>query len=123
MFARVTGRSRAQARRAAQVLNRHPTLVANEELGILIGTVEELVDRLATAADPELKRLRERAEGMLADARSVIAASGAQARERAQALAEQGEAHVREYPWASLGVVVLCAIALGLWTARAVTAD
>src|SRR5215472_2804673 len=63
MFGRVTSHRRwqeRQERRAARVLNERPLRVANEELRILMSTVQDLIDRLGTAADPELKRLRQR---------------------------------------------------------------
>ena len=117
MFARVT--SRRQARRAAQVINQQPLRVASEELRILISTVEDLVERLGTAADPELKRLRRQAQTALANARAAVDAShlGEQARE----LAEQGQEYVRSRPWTALGLVALCMLAVGAWTGRTLT--
>jgi ElaB/YqjD/DUF883 family membrane-anchored ribosome-binding protein len=117
MFARTT--SRRQARRAAQVINQQPLRVANEELRILMATVEDLVERLSTAADPELKRLRRQAESALANAKAAVGSSqlGAQARE----LAEQGQEYVRNRPWTALGLVALCMLAVGVWTGRTLT--
>jgi ElaB/YqjD/DUF883 family membrane-anchored ribosome-binding protein len=114
MFARVT--SRRQARRAAQVINQQPLRVATEELRILISTVEDLVERLGTAADPELKRLRRQAQTALANARA--AASTSHIGEQARELAQQGQEYVRSRPLTVLGFVALCMLAVGVWTGR-----
>jgi ElaB/YqjD/DUF883 family membrane-anchored ribosome-binding protein len=117
MFARVT--SRRQARRAARVMNQQPLRVANEELRILIATVEDLVERLSTAADPELKRLRRQAEAALANAKAAV--GGSRLSEQARELAEQGQEYVRSRPFAALGFVALCMLAVGVWTGRTFT--
>src|ERR1700751_5058644 len=116
MFSRVSRRTRARARRAAEVLNQHPADVANEEVRMLISTVDDLIERLTATADPELRRPRTGTEKALASARDAVAEGGARALDRAQ---ELGEAYIRERPWRSLGVVALCVLAIGLWTGRA----
>jgi ElaB/YqjD/DUF883 family membrane-anchored ribosome-binding protein len=93
MFDNVT--SRRQERKAARILNERPLRVANEELRILLSTAQDLVDRLETAADPELKRLRKQAEPALARARAAIGEGRAQLGEQAQRLAEHGQRYVR----------------------------
>lgn len=114
MFARVT--NRRQARRAAQLINQQPLRVANEELRILISSVEDLVERLSTAADPELKRLRRQAQTALANAKAAV--GGSQLRAQARELAGQGQEYVRSRPWTALGFVALCMLAVGVWTGR-----
>jgi ElaB/YqjD/DUF883 family membrane-anchored ribosome-binding protein len=121
MFTRVSGRSRAQARRAAQVLNDHPGDVANEEMRILISKVEDLLERLQTAADPELKRLREQTEEALDNAKAAVTESGAQWLDQAGDLAGRGGAYIRERPWTSMGIAALCVLAVGVWTGRALS--
>ena len=119
MFDNIT--SRRQERKAARILNERPLRVANEELRILISTVQDLVDRLETAADPELKRLREQAEAALGRAKAAIGEGGAQLGEQAQQLAVQGQQYVRRRPFTSVGVVALGMLAIGLVTGRART--
>jgi ElaB/YqjD/DUF883 family membrane-anchored ribosome-binding protein len=121
MFARVS--SRREARRAARVLHQHPVRVANEELRILISTVEDLIERLGVAADPELKRLRKQAETALANAKAAVTEGGAQLGDQAHKLTEQGQRYVRRRPWASLGFVALCVLAIGVWTGRSMWSD
>ena len=65
MFTRVRSPSRAEARKAARVLNQRPMAVVNEEVRILMATVEDLIESLGTAADPELQRLRTQSEAAL----------------------------------------------------------
>lgn len=121
MFDNVT--SRRQERKAARILNERPLRVANEELRILMSTAQDLVDRLETAADPELKRLRKQAEAALARARAAIGEGGAQLGEQARQLAEHGQRRVRRRPLTSLGVVALGMLAIGLVTGRAMATD
>jgi len=125
MFAHVS-RSSREARRAAHTLNRHSARVANEEVQILISTVEDLIARLEGAADPELTQLRKQTEAALASAKDVISQREARLRDRASELAEQGGAYVREHPWTStsLGLAALCVVAIAFWTAgRTATID
>ena len=123
MFTRASSRSRSQARQAAQILNRQPAEVADEEVRILISTVQDLVEQLGTAADPELTRLRKQTEVALERARAAIVESGAQMHGQVSELAKRSEAYVREYPWTSLGLAALCVLAVGLWTGRTVMSD
>ncbi len=122
MFARMSSR-RSQARRAARVLHEQPAQVASEELRNLIASVQELVERLGAAADPEVKRLRNRAEVALDNAREALGQGGSQLGQRARDLAEQGHAYVRRRPVASLGLVALGMLAIGLWASRSMMSD
>ncbi len=120
MFARTSNR---RARSAARVLHEQPMQVASEELRNLIASVEDLVERLGSAADPELKRLRKRAEGALASARSAIADRGSQLGERASDLAGRGQDYLRRRPAVSLGLVALAVLAIGVWASRSMMDD
>jgi ElaB/YqjD/DUF883 family membrane-anchored ribosome-binding protein len=115
--------SRRQERKAARILHERPLQVANEELRVLMSNVQDLVDRLDTAADPELSRLRKQAEATLARAKAVIGEGGVVLGENARQLAEQGQQYVRQRPLTSLGVVALGMLAIGLLTGRAMAAD
>ncbi|HVN45009.1 MAG TPA: hypothetical protein VMT66_07130 [Steroidobacteraceae bacterium] len=122
MFARFPG-PRSRARRAARVLHQQPVQVASEEVRILIATVEDLIQRLAVAADPELKRLRKQSETALANAKSALAQGGTQLRERLSDLGEQGQHYVRRRPLASLGMVAVGMLLIGLVASRSITSD
>jgi ElaB/YqjD/DUF883 family membrane-anchored ribosome-binding protein len=121
MFGNLT--SRRQERKAARILNERPLGVASEELRILMSTVQDLVDRLDRAADPDLKRLRERAEAALARARAVVGEGGAVLGAQAQQLAERGQRYVRRRPLTSLGLVAVGMLAIGLLTGRSMATD
>jgi len=121
MFDNVT--SRIQERKAARILNERPLRVANEELRILMSSVQDLIDRLDTATDPDLKRLRKQAEAALARARAAIGEGGAALGEQARQLAAQGQRYVRRRPLTSLGVIALGMLAIGLLTGRATATD
>jgi ElaB/YqjD/DUF883 family membrane-anchored ribosome-binding protein len=122
MFARIATR-RSQARRAARVLHQQPVQVASEELRILMSRVEDLVDRLGSDADPELKRLRKRAETALSNARTAVAEGGAQLTSQVRDIAAQGQEYVRRRPLASVGLVALGMLAIGLWASRTMTSE
>jgi ElaB/YqjD/DUF883 family membrane-anchored ribosome-binding protein len=121
MFSGVS--SRREARRAARALHQHPARVANEELKNLISTLEDLIERLSVAADPEVKRLRRQAETALTNARAAVAEGGAQLGDQAGELVRQGERYVHRRPWSSLGFVALCMLAVGLLTGRSIWSD
>jgi ElaB/YqjD/DUF883 family membrane-anchored ribosome-binding protein len=121
MFDNVT--SRRQERKAARILNERPLRVANEELRILMSTVQDLVDRLDTATDPELRRLRKQADVALTRAKAVLGEGGAVLGKQARQLAEQGQRYVRRRPLSSLGVVAFGMLAIGLLTGRAMATD
>jgi ElaB/YqjD/DUF883 family membrane-anchored ribosome-binding protein len=97
--------------------------VVGEELRILISTVEDLIERLGTAADPELKRLRKQAEVATSNAKDAIGEGGAQVRDQLRSLAGQGEEYVRRRPLASLGLMALGMLAIGLLTSRSMMSD
>jgi ElaB/YqjD/DUF883 family membrane-anchored ribosome-binding protein len=122
MFARIATR-RSQARRAARVLHQQPVQVASEELRILMSRIEDLVDRLGSSADPELKRLRKRADAALSNARTAVAEGGAQLTSQVRDIAAQGQEYVRRQPLVSVGLVALGMLAIGLWASRAMTSD
>jgi ElaB/YqjD/DUF883 family membrane-anchored ribosome-binding protein len=121
MSDRVTGHRRAHARRAARTPMETSVRIADAEAGVLISAVEELIERLETIADPKLERLRSRAESSLDRAKTAIAEGGAQVHRMTADLAEPDEGHIR--PWALLGVAVVCVVALGLWSGRALLAE
>jgi ElaB/YqjD/DUF883 family membrane-anchored ribosome-binding protein len=88
-----------------------------------MATMQGLVDRLDTAAAPELEQLRKQAQAALGRARAALGESRALLGEQARQLAEQGQRYVRRRPITSLGVVALGMLALGLMTGRATAID
>jgi len=122
MFTRMTSR-RSQARRAARVLHEQPVQVANEELRILVSRVQDLVDRLGTAADPEVKRLRKQAEVALSNAKAAIGEGGMQLADQVRDFAAHGQEYVRRRPLTSVGLVALGMLVIGLLSSRTMMSD
>ena len=121
MYTRASRRSSRQARNAALFLNQHPAQVAYEEVRLLISAVEDLINRIGAAADPELRQLRTQTETALVAVKGAVAEGGGRVRDQAQAIAEQGDAYVRERPWTSMGAVALLVLAVGVWAGRAIS--
>jgi ElaB/YqjD/DUF883 family membrane-anchored ribosome-binding protein len=122
MFASI-GTRRSRARRAARVLHQQPVQVASEELRILMSRVEDLVGRLGSAADPEVKRLRRQAETALSNARAAIAAGRTQLGDQAREFAAQGQEYVRRRPVTSVGLVALGMLVIGLFASRVLSGE
>jgi ElaB/YqjD/DUF883 family membrane-anchored ribosome-binding protein len=97
--------------------------VASEELRILIARLEDLVERLGSAAEPEVSRLRRQAEGALANARAAIAERGVQLGDQVRDFAAQGQDYVRRRPMASASLAALGLLAIGVLVSRALTGD
>jgi ElaB/YqjD/DUF883 family membrane-anchored ribosome-binding protein len=97
--------------------------VASEELRILISRLEDLIERLGSAAEPEVSRLRRQAETALADARAAIAERGVQLGDQVRAIAAQGQEYVRSRPVASVSLVALGLLVIGVLASRALTGD
>jgi ElaB/YqjD/DUF883 family membrane-anchored ribosome-binding protein len=112
MFARASGRRRAHIRRAAHTA---------DEAWVLIGAVEDLAQRLETIADPEVERLRRRAQASLDRAKAALIEGAARLQGTAEDLAETDAGLAR--PWALLAVAAVCAVVVGVWSGRAMMAD
>lgn len=107
MSARANGRRRARMRHAAQNLAEASLAVADDERRVLVAEIEDLVERLGPIADARAQQLRRRAEATLDRARDAVAG--------------RHEGHTKR--WALLSVAAVCAIAIGLWTGRAVMSE
>lgn len=85
-------------------------------------TVDELLERINSAADSELGRLQTQTRSALAAARATVEANAARVRERMGEPATQGgaylDSYVRKRPMATLGLTALFALAIGLWAGR-----
>ena len=120
MVARVTGRRRAHKHRA-QTPAAASAPMADDEARVLVAALKDLVARLETAAAPELRRLRRRAETALDRAKAVVAEGAEQVQEEVRELGEPAEVSRRQ--WALLGVAAACAVVIGLWARRAVIGE
>ena len=112
----------ARLREGERVLDYPVPRAANEDLQVLMSTVDELLQEINVTADSELGRLRAQTRNALAAATVTLAANEAKVREGKGELAREGGAYfgmyVRERPRVSLGLTALIALAIGLWAGR-----
>ena len=85
----------------------------SEEVQNLIADVEDLIDRVGDAADPEVRRLRAKVASAVAATRRSLAAGADQAQRRARQALDAGDRYVREQPWEAVGIAALAGIAVG----------
>jgi ElaB/YqjD/DUF883 family membrane-anchored ribosome-binding protein len=92
--------------------------VANDEVSRLVADVEELVRRVADAADPELARLRANVEATLATTKAALSDGTEQVRRQARDALASGDRYVRERPWEAIGVAAVAGVAIGFLLGR-----
>jgi ElaB/YqjD/DUF883 family membrane-anchored ribosome-binding protein len=107
---RVRGAAR-QAARAARA-------TANDEVSRLVSDVEELVRRVADAADPELARLRANVEATLATTKAALSDGAERVRSQARDALVSSDRIVHERPWEAIGVAALAGVAIGFLLGR-----
>lgn len=105
---------RSAARAAAQ----HAGTAAGEELQNLIADVEDLMDRVGDAADPELRRLRSKVAAAVTTAKKAIADGVEQVQGQASDAIEASDRYVRNQPWEAIGIAALAGVAVGFLLAR-----
>jgi len=112
----------ARLREVKRVLDYPTTPAANEDVQVLMSSVDELLQRINTAADSEVGRLRTQTRSALAAAKVAVAANASKVREGMGELTTEGgaylETYVRERPLVALGLTALFALAIGLWVGR-----
>jgi ElaB/YqjD/DUF883 family membrane-anchored ribosome-binding protein len=102
------------AREAAQ----HVGAAAGDEVHNLIADVEDLIDRVGDAADPELRRLRAKVADAVNTAKKSIAEGVGQVQGQANQALEAGDRYVRNQPWEAIGIAALAGLAVGFLVAR-----
>jgi ElaB/YqjD/DUF883 family membrane-anchored ribosome-binding protein len=106
-----TARSAARAARAARAS-------ANDEVSRLVADVEELVRRVADAADPELARLRGNVEATLASTKAALNDGAERVRRQTHDALVSGDRIVHERPWEAIGVAAAAGVAIGFLLGR-----
>jgi ElaB/YqjD/DUF883 family membrane-anchored ribosome-binding protein len=86
---------------------------ATEEVQNLIADVEDLVDRVGEAADPEIRRLRAKVAEAVVSTKSSIAAGADQVQRHAKDAFDASDRYVRNQPWEAIGIAALAGIAVG----------
>jgi ElaB/YqjD/DUF883 family membrane-anchored ribosome-binding protein len=102
------------AREAAQ----HAGAAASDEVHNLIADVEDLIDRVGDAADPELRRLRAKVADAVNTAKKSIAEGVGQVQGQGNQALEAGDRYVRNQPWEAIGIAALAGLAVGFLVAR-----
>ena len=114
-FTRVDPRTiKGAAREAAQ----HAGAAAGDEVHNLIADVEDLINRVGDAADPELRRLRAKVADAVNTAKKSIAEGVGQVQGQANQAIEAGDRYVRNQPWEAIGIAALAGLAVGFLVAR-----
>ncbi len=86
---------------------------ASDEVQNLIADVEDLIDRVSDAADPEVKRLRSKVADAITSTRRSIASGADQVQRHARQVADASDRYVRNQPWEAIGIAALAGIAVG----------
>ena len=102
------------AREAAQQVG----AAAGDEVHNLIADVEDLIDRVGDAADPELRRLRSKVAAAVTTAKKSIAEGVGQVQGQANQALEAGDRYVRNQPWEAIGIAAIAGLAVGFLVAR-----
>lgn len=90
----------------------------NQDLGVLLADLEELLRLSATASGEGLAELRARLSARVATIRSQLGGAQAGARERCQIAAGTADEFVRSNPWQAVGIGVGVGLLLGALFAR-----
>lgn len=86
---------------------------ASEEVQNLMSDVEDLIDRVGDAADPEIKRLRAKVSAAVASTRRSIATGAEQVQRQAKEAFDASDRYVHNQPWEAIGIAALAGIAVG----------
>ena len=103
---------------AAREAARQARVAANQEVRKLIADVEELIRRVADAADPELARLRAKVESTVATTKRAISDGTEQVQRQAKDAFEASDRYVRDQPWEAIGIAAIAGLAIGLLVGR-----
>jgi ElaB/YqjD/DUF883 family membrane-anchored ribosome-binding protein len=90
----------------------------SEEVDNLIAHVEEFVDRVGDAADPEIARLRAKVDYAVDVARKSLAQGAEQVQRKAQEAMDAGDQYVHEAPWQAIGMAALAGSVVGFLVTR-----
>lgn len=86
---------------------------ASDEVQNLIADVEDLIDRVSDAADPEVKRLRSKVSAAVAATKRSITSGAEQVQRQARDAFDASDRYVRNQPWEAIGIAALAGLAIG----------
>ena len=91
---------------------------AREEVQNLISDVEDLIDRVGDAADPEVRRLRSKVAAAVETTKQSISDSADQIQRQAREAFAASDRYVRNQLWEAIGIAALAGIAVGYLVSR-----
>jgi ElaB/YqjD/DUF883 family membrane-anchored ribosome-binding protein len=86
---------------------------ASDEMQNLIADVEDLIDRVGDAADPEVKRLRSKVAAAVAATKKTITSGADQVQRQAKEAFDASDRYVRNQRWEAIGIAALAGVAVG----------
>jgi ElaB/YqjD/DUF883 family membrane-anchored ribosome-binding protein len=105
-------------KRAAREAAHQAGAAASGEVQNLIADVEDLLNRVGDAADPEVRRLRSKVVAAVAATRQSIADGTEQVQRQAKQALEASDRYVHNQPWEAIGIAALAGIAVGFLVSR-----
>jgi ElaB/YqjD/DUF883 family membrane-anchored ribosome-binding protein len=93
-------------------------LEADREVHVLIAEIEELIDRMKEAADPELTLVRTKVEASIEAVRQAVLEAAEQVQRQTLEAIEAGDNFMRQRPWEAIGVASAAGLALGFVLGR-----
>ncbi len=91
---------------------------ASDEVQNLIADVEDLIDRVGEAADPEMRRLRAKVAAAVASTKSSLADGAEVVQRQARETFEAGDRYVHSRPWEAIGIAAIAGLAVGFLASR-----
>lgn len=88
------------------------------DLQTLAADTQELVRATAADTGEQVRSARDRAVATLNRAQARVIAAEAAMRTQARDTARNADAYVHDHPWGAIGVVGLCALAIGILIGR-----
>jgi ElaB protein len=90
----------------------------DQQVQQLLADIQELLQRVGNAADPEMARLRARIERGVSATKAVIAERASQVQRRASQAFSAGDDYVRGRPWQAVGLAAAAALLVGFLIRR-----
>lgn len=88
------------------------------ELKALADTLEEILHSSGDKSELELKRIKEKADSMIKDARVRITETGERLVEQTKDAAQQANNYLHDKPWNGIGIAAAVGVVLGVLLSR-----
>lgn len=88
------------------------------ELKALADTLEEILHSSGDKSETELKKIKERADSMIKDARVRITETGERIVEQTKDAAQQANNYLHDKPWNGIGIAAAVGLVLGVLLSR-----